>query len=288
MGYDVPAFVAPDAGGSDAGLTDAGPEDAGPEDAGPADAGPIGVEFSEPTPLAGLSELTGVDDPSLTGDLLELYVNVGRDLFVSRRASVATSWEPLSPLVELNTSGFESSPEVSADGLTLHFARDDGSGASMDIWVSTRATRSEPWGAAVQITELSTPELDTNPAVSEDRLRIVFSRGSSGTARDLYEATRASIAAPFGAPRQLAALATGANEGGPMLALGGTSIVFFSDRAGGNDLYLATRATPSSPFGPPQVLAELSTAGDESDPWISEDGRYLVFARDGVLRETSR
>ena len=62
---------------------------------------------------------------------------------------------------------------------------------------------------------------------------------------DVWIATRASINAPWSQPVNLGApVNSSANEGGPALSFDGTTLYFYSTRAGGsgsNDLYVTSR-----------------------------------------------
>ncbi len=75
-------------------------------------------------------------------------------------------------------------------------------------------------------------------------------------------------------------VSTPANEGRATLSPGGTRIVFTSDRpggAGGLDLWQATLR--DGRWQDPVPLS-LNTPGQERDPYISRDGRWLLFASD--------
>lgn len=43
---------------------------------------------------------------------------------------------------------------------------------------------------------------------------------------------------------------------------------------------MAERATAADPFTNLRELAELNSTATDWDPWISEDGRYLMFGSD--------
>lgn len=270
----------------DAGPRDADPTDAGSPDAGPPDAGEL-PPFETPREITELASGTNADDPTLRGDLLELYFNRGSSLYRTSRASSSDPWGMPATLPALESDQGDSSPELTSDGLTVYFASNRA--GSYDIFVATRSSTSSMWGAPAPVPELNTTDnLETNPTPTPDNLRLVFSRGSSSTARDLFEASRASTADPFGAPEPLTELNTSSNEGGPMLALGGTMIVFFSNRNGNDDLFFATRPAPGMPFDPPEPIEGVNTSASEGDPWISEDGRTLFFTRGGALFQAVR
>jgi cysteine-rich repeat protein len=46
----------------------------------------------------------------------------------------------------------------------------------------------------------------------------------------------------------------------------------------GYDIKVATRATPTSPFGSFSAVAGIPTPGDEQDPWLSKDGLELYYS----------
>jgi len=115
---------------------------------------------------------------------------------------------------------------------------------------------------------------------------MVFARGPNPSTRDLFEAQRANIGDLWSAPVERTELTTADVDGGPTLALGGRLLVYFTIRSGGTggtDLYTATRDAPMQPFTNLTELTELNTVDDDQDPWISEDGRVLVFSRNGDL-----
>jgi len=272
-------------GGSDGG------GDAVAVDAGPADAGLPTGPFSTPTIIASLDgDGFSDDDPSFTGDLLELYFNSNRpggsgsgDLWVATRARVTDGWGPPSPVTELNSASAETTPGVSRDGLTIWFGSQRGGGAGgQDIWVSARAARGDRWSAPSPVSELNTTSFDAAPAVDSTGLIMVLTsdRPGTGGVADLYATRRATTADPWMAAAGIAEINTGGEEGDASLSVAGRYLFFHSDRsggAGGVDIFVATRPTTSEPFGTPIPVAELNTGADDSDAWVSEDLRYVVL-----------
>lgn len=277
-----------DSGGLDAGAMDSGAVDAGPTDAGSLDAGPLTIgPFATVTPIAAVNTGGQEDDPTLTGDELILFFNDNTNVFMSERASTSDAWGPRSTVTELAIGTGQTSPELSSDGLTMFFSSRSGATFNFDIYVATRAARTDPWGVATRVAELSTSGLDTNCAPRPDLLRVVFATGASAGARDIHEATRPSPSDAFGGVTALTPLNTSSEDSGPFLARGGLLIVFSSTRAGGaggNDLYFSTRASLTAPFDPPTPVAGVNTAADEADPWLTEDGTVLYFTRDNDLQ----
>jgi hypothetical protein len=84
-------------------------------------------------------------------------------------------------------------PTESADGLLMYFGSKRAVGAGgVDIWVATRATVNDTFGAPVNVSELNSP-LDDQPTwLSEDACRLYFQSNRAGGkgGLDLYVAER--------------------------------------------------------------------------------------------------
>lgn len=71
-------------------------------------------------------------------------------------------------------------------------------------------------------------------------------------------------------------------ERGACFSPDGNTIYFSSDKKGGKgglDLYKSTRQ--SGQWGPAEPLTNLNTKYDETNPWMSSDGRFLFFSSNG-------
>ena len=80
-------------------------------------------------------------------------------------------------------------PSVTHDGKTIFWdSLRTGSLGGADIWYATRSSRSEPWGAAVHLTQLSTSLDDTRPYVSWGGTMLTVS-----SANDMWYATREKV-----------------------------------------------------------------------------------------------
>lgn len=229
------------------------------------------------------------DDPTLTGDMLELYFNRNADIYVATRSATDQPWSTPTVVNELSTQFNETTPEITYDGLTIYLAstRPGGDGAD-DIYVATRATRGDTWSTPVQVPELSTSAEDGGAAPTSDLLDLVMFTNPTTVNADIYHARRATPTAPWGAPAAMAGINSGVNDFSPMLTDDKLTLYFDSFRAGTDDLYVATRPNLTVSFSSPSPISELNTIGAESDCWISPDGRHLVFTRDGSLYESTR
>lgn len=90
------------------------------------------------------------------------------------------------------------------------------------------------------------------------------------------------FAAPVNAekvPGAASSLNTTSVDGCVSLSRNGTELYFNSNRAGSQDIYVATRTDTSEPFGPPQALpATINTPATEFCP-TSIQGNFLYFSR---------
>jgi hypothetical protein len=222
------------------------------------------------------------DDPTLTADLLELYWNRNGDIYVATRPSTAAPWSAPAVVAELSGPAFETTPEVSGDGLTMYFASDRPGGlGNTDLWISERPARGAAWGAPNPVPALSSYTVDGAGGFTADGLLIVIgSERKANTDYDLYESTRPDRASAWSAPVELAVLDSSANDWSPHLTPDALTLYYVSYRSTVGDLYVAHRPAIGQSFGPPRRIDELASEASDSDPWISPDGHHLVFASD--------
>jgi hypothetical protein len=268
-----------------------GGDDMGPLDA-PAD------QLDDPVPLppwgapvqVALVGTGGDDDPTLTADMLEMYFNRASDIYVTTRATRSDPWATPTLVAEVSGISLETTPEVSGDGLSLYLARDS-AGQGEEIWVSVRATRNAPWGTPQIVTTLNSPFHDASSAPTDDGLVMVLvsDRHLVGNYQ-LYSSTRATKAAAWSLPVRDPSIVTAtAYDSDPFLPGDKLTIYFDSTRVDGGDLFMAHRTALAEPFGAPERITELDTAGIEQDPWVSPDQRHIFFSVGGAtIWEASR
>lgn len=260
---------------------------AGQPDASQADAASL-PPFGEAAAIPGLSDPNADDDPSLTGDLLELYFKSNRggmndfDIWRARRDTTDQPWADPVQVDELSTKSFEATPEVSLDGLTITFASDrtGGGGGGVDLWISTRLTRDDPWDPPEPLAALNTTADEFAAVTDEGGQRIVFNRMVVDHSYDLFQAVLAG--ADWGDPVALVNLSSAAYEADSHLDPGGLELYFAGELADaeGRDIYRTRRGDPGADFDAPERIAELATAGADEDPWVSPDRRLIVFSSD--------
>lgn len=104
------------------------------------------------------------------------------------------------------------------------------------------------------------------------RVGVVLLLGGAGCLREPERPLCAS-------PRLLAELSGLSDDASPWLSADRLEILFQSDRAGALDIWRATRASPTVPFGAPEKLAGGVNTDNFQDahPFVSADGRTLYF-----------
>ena len=139
--------------------------------------------------------------PSISADGLELYFSdylVTRpggyyDLWVTTRDTIDGEWGTPENLGDtVNSSTFDAGPFISADSLMLFFLSWRGGGSIDDIWMTRRATVSDPWSTPVKLgSPINSPVKDGYPSLSADGSTLYFGSerpgGSGGF--DLWQAS---------------------------------------------------------------------------------------------------
>jgi len=146
---------------------------------------------------------------SISGDGLELYFMSTRpggygaaDLYVTRRATRTSPWEPATNLgPKVNSSYNDVGTSVSSDRLELYFGsqRPGGYGV-VDLYVSKRPTTQDPWGDPENLgPAVNSMIWGECPCLSADGLLLVFQGGRPGGVGDcdLWMARRVSRTAPW-------------------------------------------------------------------------------------------
>jgi hypothetical protein len=237
-----------------------------------------GSEFSTPAPIAELMTSKEEDDASLTGDLLELYLLSDADLYVATRATTSEPFSTAVPVAELNSTLTELRPCVSTDGLSIFFARRlDGAQRHDDIFFATRSSRGAAWGPPQQLSgEINTAADELPTWVSPDGLVLVYEAGAVGAQHDLFVTRRADRTEAFPRGMPLAAINSPMHDGAGTFDASGTIFMFETRRASSStEIWEAFLDGTQWRIVPHPELAAPNTDGT---PWISPDGRTLVFS----------
>ncbi|MFH1881141.1 MAG: M56 family metallopeptidase [Planctomycetota bacterium] len=232
--------------------------------------------------------------PIISADGLELYFTSNRpggsgsfDIWVATRETIQDPWgEPVNLGPTVNSSSLDANNGISADGLSLYiFSNRPGGSGALDIWVTTRASISEPWGEPVNLgPTVNSSADDGGPYISADGLSLFFESNRSGGygGNDIYVSTRATTDDPWGEPVNLGPTVNSSVwDWFPSLSADGLSLFFTSVRSGGSggdDIWVATRETTDDPWGEPVNLGPtVNSSAAETCPNISADGSTLSF-----------
>ncbi len=269
-------------------LDAANPGGVTPPDAFVLDPGPA---WGTPQPVASVNTTDAETDPALSADGLELLFSSNRagvggyDIYRSTRASTSVEFGAPTLLLTLATADDEQAPELTSDGLTVYFRRND------DIYRAVRSAVGQPFANVQKDDELSTAFVDTNPSISADGLVASTTRNVTSTHRELYLFERGTPASPWGSPRRIAELVTAGVDSAACLDQHGLAMYFHSNRPGGagaDDLWFTARPGKGAPFLPPVQIGSLSTSVGESDPSLDATRTIIVFERASEIYMATR
>ncbi len=210
-------------------------------------------QWSEPVNLGPNINSSGTEfGPNISADGLSLYFNSSRpggsgqnDLYVTTRKTVLDSWgDPvnLGPIV--NTSFDDVNPSITSDGLSLFFSDWDGNNrpprsggfGQCDIWMTQRASLSEPWSSPINLgPQINNPLVQGAPDITNDGTLLFFSGYFSGMDWDLWFA-KLNNDATWGAPVNLGPPVNSSSDADlcPCISADGRMLYFSSFRPGGN------------------------------------------------------
>jgi Tol biopolymer transport system component len=181
----------------------------------------------------------------------------------------------------------EGCPILSRDGLRLYMASNRPGGlGGIDIWVAERDRPEGPFGDPANMgAPINSPDNDFCPSPLQDGKGFMFVSNRPGGCggADIY-ITRYNQKRGWQAPENLGCkVNSSADEAGPVLVFAepGPPTLFFSSAQvggpGGINLYLS-RMVGHWSFGPAKLVPGVNTDADDMQPYVSKDGRKLVFA----------
>jgi hypothetical protein len=206
-----------------------------------------------------------------------------------------TAWGPAQKIDEiagndadLNTEFTDGCPIKAPDGLSLYMASNrPGGNGGLDIWVSTRASTSDPWGAPVNLPgPINSSADDFCPTpIHGNGLLFVSRRVIEGVTcglGDIYFA-RENPAHGWGEPQHLGCDPAGPNsaldEQGPSYVQGRLYFSRSSLPPGDTgELYVSEKQGDMS-FRAASPIVELNDAtANDIQPNVRKDGREIVFS----------
>ncbi len=146
--------------------------------------------WSTPVNLGSTVNSSAADfSPSISADGLMLYFVSGRsggygsyDLWVTMRATTNDDWStPVNLGPPVNSSSREVNPSISSDGLMLFFSNRTGGYGGSDLWVTTRATVTDPWGTPMNLGPIvNSSSSENSPSISADGSTLYFMSNRPG------------------------------------------------------------------------------------------------------------
>ncbi len=179
---------------------------------------------------------------SMSADGLSLYYTYGGDptahLYVTKRATKNGDWGPPASVGGVVGSEIAVCPCISPNGLELYFASGRSGGyGNYDLWVTTRATVNDPWGAPANLgPTINSPSLECDPVITPDGLSLFFSstRPGGNSGQDIYVTRRTTPKDPWGPCMNLGPIlnrVSGQRPGG--VSFDGSILYFFCSWPGG-------------------------------------------------------
>jgi hypothetical protein len=186
-------------------------------------------------------------------------------------------FDAATPLIA--TSQYERDPFERDDQLQLFFSAKYA--GSPDIYVKSRATPTDAYGASTLVMGLSSPASEGKFSFTTDGLYLTLSTNGGGVGgSDVWESSRTSTANMFGMLEQdnLAAVNTPNDEFDAIVSGDGLHLYLAPAVPAPQHLVMASRATTTSAWGTPALISELGSATIDADPAPSPDERLLVFS----------
>jgi hypothetical protein len=233
------------------------------------------------------------DEGKVYADMGQYATILGQEWFSGVRFGSPANLGPA-----VNSVVWDSGARLSQDGLSLYFERadnwNDPMTAAVTIWIATRATKRDPWQAAVSL------GMPGDPGSIYKSVRVIPSKTTAdglemyrtNPSYDLVMMKRERIDADWGPVVNLGPVVnSSAVETCPAISPDGLELYFSIHRAdgknvrpgacGGADLWVTKRTTRNDPWGEPVNLGQMvNSASHDGRPYISPDGLLLFFDSD--------
>jgi hypothetical protein len=256
-------------------------------------------DWSTPVSLGPVVNSTFTEqNAQLTKDGLAIYFSSDRpgglgglDIWVTRRASLDSPWEPPVNLgAPVNSSAADFGPNVSIDGHLLFYASARAGGfGGPDLYVARRSDTNDDftWGAPTNLgPEVNTADFEQAPNyhqnAEEGAANLYFNRGSQTLNQaDIYYVAVSRNGVALSPPVYVPELSfPGVNDIAASLRHDAKEVFFSSPRPGGegsSDIYVSTRQNANDTWSVPVSVASLSTPSSDVTPNLSFDGLTILL-----------
>ncbi len=226
---------------------------------------------------------SGVDDPTVRFDELEICFDLASNIACASRDSRSSPWREAREIDTLNSHCNETTPTFSSDGLMLVLASRRTTGPECqdywDLYAATRRSVRDKWDPPKKL-NINSATNDFSPVISPDSNQIIFSSGRGADKEDhLYISRRPDISSSlWSEPQRLegsikSAFAT-------HWGIKGTLILSSSHLKGGlnRDIFFADIVENS--IKNVETILGFGSSEREEDGWLSRDLRTLYYSRD--------
>lgn len=112
--------------------------------------------------------------------------------------------------------------------------------------------------------------------LSSDELTMYLEIAGKNVPQSLiYQSTRTTKQAQFGAPNLTPKVNTGSMQGAPSITADGLTLFLWS---GPSEIWATTRTTTSVDFAPPAYVPNINVLGNHATPYVRPDGSVLYFS----------
>ena len=252
-------------------------------------------KFGEPIPISGaVNTIQDELSPRLSADERTLYFGLrGADdaaastrLYMANRLTATSPFEAAVSLA-VSSTGSDTDPMISLDGLNLFFSSDRAGGSGeIDLYWSSRSNTIGPFISVAPVPAINSIGSEVHPFFSSDgELWFAWRRAGADSAFHLRRAPRAG--AGFTAPLPVNELDSTSDDMWPVLTNDKLTIYFSSSRIDGgalgkSDVWMARRSSPTAAFDQPTNVTELNSTQSDSVGWISHDNCRLYLSSNRI------
>ena len=269
--------------------------------------------FSLPQNMGATLNMASNDiNAVLSPNGLSLYFSSNRtgslglnDIYVSQRATLNSAWgAPQNLGATVNSSSTEAMGSLSLDGKTMFFQSNRVGGfGGRDNYLSTRTDPNNNfgWTTPVNLGSVANSSLDElaatyfeDPTTSVNSIIFSSNRVTNPTIYHLYQSTR-NADGTFNAPIAIPELEVGAEvraairRDGLEVFISATLPPAMPGDPPNIDIWVATRASTTSTWSTPMLVAGINSLADDGSPSLSPDGSILYFnsTRDGSATDAN-
>jgi Tol biopolymer transport system component len=193
--------------------------------------------FTAATPVVNLNSLNEEERTWLTSNELAIALSTARDgqldiHMITRNPGQMFATPIATHLATVNATGTNHyEPFLTDDLLRLYFSANTGPSGKLQLWIASRSTAADDFGAPSLIPGIDNSFLNEfSPALYQGERLLVFSSFLNAGTADLYYATRSSATSSFGTPVKVPTVNTTASEYEGVLSADGCELYFASNR----------------------------------------------------------